>query len=107
MLTQENLKKGWNKLLPLEEQQECEAHDALNGDDDLQEIVDLFPRIPEFSECDKKDAETLLTNANDPGYQIMNEDEIISYVQENREWWNPSDYEEKAEDCLLYTSRCV
>ena len=75
MLTQENLKKAWNKLVPLEEQQECEPHDAQNGDD-LQEIVDSFSKIPGFSEYDQEDAESWLTNDNDPGYQIMNDDEI-------------------------------
>nr|CAD7430510.1 unnamed protein product [Timema monikensis] len=57
-----------------------------NPDNDLGEIVEMFPSIPGFSECDREETESWPQNdIDDPGYQIMNEDEIVSYLQDINE----------------------
>nr|CAD7573205.1 unnamed protein product [Timema californicum] len=48
-----------------------------NETDDLEEIEEMFLSILGLSECDREDTESWLQNdIDDPGYQIMNEDEI-------------------------------
>nr|CAD7409709.1 unnamed protein product [Timema poppensis] len=67
-------KKAWNKLLPEERNETPEQNET---DDDLEEIEEMFPSILGLSECDREDTESWLQNdIDDPGYQIMNEDEI-------------------------------
>nr|CAD7444916.1 unnamed protein product [Timema bartmani] len=63
-----------------------------NPDNDLEEIVEMFPSIPGFSEYDRADTESWLQNdIDDPGYQIMNEDEIVNYLQDSDEMSDKED----------------
>ncbi|CAG2057083.1 unnamed protein product [Timema podura] len=82
-----NLKKAWNKLPPEERNETPELNETDdNPDNDFEEIVEMFSSIPGFSECDREDTESWLQNdIDDPGYQIMNEDEIVSYLQDRDE----------------------
>ncbi|XP_043914003.1 jerky protein homolog-like [Protopterus annectens] len=77
--SQDNIKKPWNRLLG--ERGETETTDV-DASEDLNEIVDMFQAIPGFSSYDKDDAQMWLENDNDPGFQILNDDEIVSFMQE-------------------------
>ena len=48
---------------------------------DLHDIADMFQTIPGFSDCNKNDAQLWLENYNDPSYQILNGDEVLSFTQ--------------------------
>nr|CAD7594687.1 unnamed protein product [Timema genevievae] len=82
VLTQDDLNKAWNKLLPEERNKTPKQNETDdNPDNDLEEIVEMFLSIPRFSECDREDVESWIQNdIDDPGYQIMNEDEISALV---------------------------
>lgn len=101
-LTVDNLKNAWNKLLKQKDEKtlECEDHEtAENPDDDLEEIVEMLPTIPGFSECDRQDAETWLQNYDDdPGYQIMNDEEILQYVTESEDIQNKDEDDDNEGD---------
>ena len=71
-----NLRNAWNKLLGKEseiEQKEME--------EELNEIEKLIPQIPRFDECDEADIAEWLNIDKDPGYKILDEDEIVNLVQ--------------------------
>ncbi|GFV91974.1 uncharacterized protein TNCV_1894101 [Trichonephila clavipes] len=63
------------------------------NDDQREEITDLVQSIPGFQECDEEDAETWMAcdeedaetwmacDAEDCGFQILNDDEIVTSVQ--------------------------
>ncbi|KAK0062605.1 jerky protein, partial [Biomphalaria pfeifferi] len=76
-LERQNLKNAWNKLWPdLEGEQD-------SNDDHREEITDLVQSIPGFQECDEEDVETwLASDAEDCGFQMLNDDEIVTSVQE-------------------------
>lgn len=49
---------------------------------DLDDFVDFFGSIPGFMKCNKDDAVGLVKpQSNDPGYQILDDDEIISLIK--------------------------
>ncbi|GFS83541.1 uncharacterized protein TNCV_66821 [Trichonephila clavipes] len=55
----------------------------LPNDDHREEITDLVQSIPGFQECDEKDVETSMAcDAEDCGFQMLNDDEIVTSVQE-------------------------
>jgi len=82
-LTPENFRNAWNKLLGESYEGTSDSLDTLEAD--LNEMVDeLFPEIPGFSECDIEDARSWFEN-DDPGFQILNDDEIVSTIQEESE----------------------
>ncbi|XP_044018036.1 jerky protein homolog-like [Aphidius gifuensis] len=77
-LTEENLKKAWMKLWL--EPVEVETNEET--DDNVNDIVDLFNQIPGFNDCDNHDAtDWLTTDENDPGYHVLDDDEIINLSQ--------------------------
>lgn len=90
LLTKENLSRAWIKLLP--PIIELEPFDDL---EDLREIVDLGTNIPGFRGFGEEDAESWLANDDDPGFQIMDDNDIVAQVQENQEALTD---EETAED---------
>ncbi|GFX11634.1 uncharacterized protein TNCV_5142091 [Trichonephila clavipes] len=66
----------WNKLWP-----DLEGEKDFN-DDQREEITDFVQSIPGFQECDEKDVETLMAcDAEDSGFQMQNDDEIVTSVQ--------------------------
>lgn len=72
-ITRENLSRAWNKILG--------NQDTVDEDLTLQEIVRLFEELPGFDECDLEDATEWLSSDNDPGYQILTDNEILLAVQ--------------------------
>ncbi|PRD29529.1 UNVERIFIED_CONTAM: hypothetical protein NCL1_29125 [Trichonephila clavipes] len=53
------------------------------NDNHGEEITDFVQLIPGFQECDEEDVETWMEcNAEDCGFQMLNEDEIVTSVQE-------------------------
>ncbi|GFV51355.1 hypothetical protein TNCV_4687181 [Trichonephila clavipes] len=53
------------------------------NDDHREEIADFVQSIPGFQECDEVDVETWMTcDAEDCGFQMLNDDEIVTSVQE-------------------------
>lgn len=78
-LTEENLRNAWKKLWVDSEEPEAEIETDQNN---LNDFVDLFNEIPGFDDCDNDDAiDWLTTDANDPGYHVLDDDEIISSLQ--------------------------
>jgi len=76
-LERQNLKNAWNKLWP-----DLEGEKDSN-DDHREEITDFVQLIPGFQECDEEDVETWMAcDAEDCGFQMLNDDEIVTSVQE-------------------------
>ncbi|GFT05079.1 hypothetical protein TNCV_531291 [Trichonephila clavipes] len=70
----------WNRLWT-----DLEGENDLN-DDHREEITDFVQVIPEFQECDEEEVETWMTcDAEDCGFQMLNDDEIVTSVQEESE----------------------
>lgn len=77
-LTSENFKKAWHKIWNTEDEVIYEQDQS----EDVREIVNLFQEIPGFSECGQDDVEAWINNsADDPGYQVLNDEEIVAIVQ--------------------------
>ncbi|GFY31833.1 uncharacterized protein TNCV_4201411 [Trichonephila clavipes] len=75
-LERQSLKNVWNKLWP-----DLEGEKDFN-DVHREEITDLVQLIPGFQECDE-DVETWMTyDAEDCGFQMLNDDEIVTSMQE-------------------------
>ncbi|PRD37066.1 UNVERIFIED_CONTAM: hypothetical protein NCL1_06733 [Trichonephila clavipes] len=73
----QSLKNAWDKLWPdLEGEKDF-------YDDQREEITDFVLWIPGFQECDEKDAETWMAcDAEYCGFQMLNDEEIVTSVQE-------------------------
>ncbi|GFX81502.1 jerky-like protein [Trichonephila clavipes] len=70
----QSLKNAWNKLWP-----DLEAEKDFN-DSHKEEITDFVQSFPGFQECDE-DVETwMVCNAEDCGFQMLNDDEIVTSV---------------------------
>ncbi|PRD25244.1 UNVERIFIED_CONTAM: hypothetical protein NCL1_41465 [Trichonephila clavipes] len=70
-------KNAWNKLWP-----DLEGKKDFN-DDHREEITDFVQSIPGFKECDEENIETWKScDAKDCGFQMLNDDEILTSVQE-------------------------
>lgn len=91
MLSKKNLNRAWNKLIPAEFQ-------SPEPSDELTEIVDLYFNIPGFGECDEEDAQLWLAHDDDPGYQIMNNEEIVALVEESQEALLEDEYDNSEEN---------
>ncbi|GFV24731.1 uncharacterized protein TNCV_881991 [Trichonephila clavipes] len=81
----QDLKNARNKLWPDQE------GDKNFSDNHREEITDFVQSIPRFQECDKEDVETWMAcDAEDCGFQMLNDDEIVTSMQEES---NPVDDE--------------
>ncbi|KAK9721930.1 hypothetical protein QE152_g19954 [Popillia japonica] len=79
---------GEEKWLPNKpENDESEDTQATNEDDNLQfsSIINIFPSIPGFSDCHEADIKAWLESDNDPGYQIMDDSDILNHVQTSQD----------------------
>lgn len=93
-VTQENLSNAWNKLWPKTENIEISIEDHVENVN-IEQIVELCHAIPGFEQCDITDAtEWINSDENDPGYQIYNEDEILSVITEENGPEDDSDEEQ-------------
>ncbi|GFX11579.1 hypothetical protein TNCV_5141541 [Trichonephila clavipes] len=76
-LERQSLKNAWNKLWP-----DLEGEKGFN-DDDREEIIDFVQSIPGFQEYDEENVKTWMTcDAENCGFQKLNDDEIVTSVQE-------------------------
>ncbi|GFV86920.1 uncharacterized protein TNCV_2198721 [Trichonephila clavipes] len=76
-LERQSLKNVWNKQWP-----DLEGVKDFN-DNDREEITDLVQSIPGFQECDE-DVETWMAcEAEDCGFQMLNDDKIVTSMQES------------------------
>ncbi|GFS67607.1 uncharacterized protein TNCV_4363071 [Trichonephila clavipes] len=67
----------WNKLWP-----DLESEKDFNNDH-REEITDFVQSIPRFLECDE-DVETwMVWDAEDSGFKMLNEDEIVTFPCKN------------------------
>jgi len=81
-LTEQNLRNAWRKLWIDPEESPAEEESVNSDSNDLNEFVGLFNSIPGFTDCDNTDAADWLNDdANDPGYEILGDDEIVSSVK--------------------------
>lgn len=88
-LTDDNLKHAWKKLWPIPETPN-QGQDAANSETPSDantptdaEVVALFQTLPGFEQCDELDArEWFESDGNDPGYQHLNDEEIVDQVIE-------------------------
>ncbi|GFU40089.1 uncharacterized protein TNCV_4692891 [Trichonephila clavipes] len=79
-----------------------------------EEIIDFVQSIPGFQKCDEEDVETWMAcDAEDCGFQMLNDDEIVTSVQEESD---PVDDETDEDDDIttkvarvhqMLTSFCV
>ncbi|GFT26543.1 hypothetical protein TNCV_3603901 [Trichonephila clavipes] len=75
-LERQSLKNAWNKLWP-----DLEGEKDFN--DAYKEDTDFIQTILGFEECDEEDVETWMTyDAEDCGFQMLNADEMVTYLQE-------------------------
>ncbi|XP_015606874.2 jerky protein homolog-like, partial [Cephus cinctus] len=82
-LTEANLKNAWNKLWPASEEmpEEFERENSNAEEGGVNEFTELFNSIPGFTDCNHEDAENWLNDdADDPGCQILTDDQIVSSV---------------------------
>ncbi|GFT19044.1 uncharacterized protein TNCV_3212691 [Trichonephila clavipes] len=81
-LERQSVKNAWNKLWP-----DLKGEKDFN-DDHREEITDFVQSIPGFQECDE-DVETWMAcNADDRGFQIVNDDEIVNPTLSTMKWMN-------------------
>jgi len=81
-LTETNLQRAWKKLWPYEEEKDDKEE---KGDIDgaVNEIRGICSTLPGFEKCDKDDAmEWFAVDSNDPGYQILTDQEIADMLNE-------------------------
>lgn len=72
------LKNGWNKLWPKTEK---ETENTVEKEGDILENVKA---IPGFEQCEASDDEEWLNNdANDPGFQMLPDEELTNTVLES------------------------
>jgi hypothetical protein len=97
LLTKENLMKAWNKLWPESKQSDDDTDENQSETlESVREVVMLCQSVPGFQECDETDAvEWLDLDKNDMGYEILDDNDIVTSMQEpeNQE---SSDSEEDA-----------
>ena len=98
LMTVDNLKNAWNKLWSIEETDKNDSEEQQLQQQQTNEITNLIQSIAGFQECDKEDANEWLESDTDPGFQILNEDEVITCVQEK---YNSTEIEtdEDEDDC--------
>ncbi|GFV67827.1 uncharacterized protein TNCV_925931 [Trichonephila clavipes] len=74
-LERQNLKNVWDKRWP-----DLEGEKDLN-DDHREEITDFSHSIPGFQKCDEEVETWMACDAEDCGFQILNDDEIVTSVR--------------------------
>lgn len=100
LLTKENLTKAWNKLWPENKDTEEDADE--NEPETLEnvsEVAVLCQSVPGFQECDAADVEEWLDiDRNDMGYEILDDNDIATSVQESENNEGSDSEEEPADD---------
>ena len=80
------LRRAWNKLkgISTEEEKKKEREETGEDEDDVfKEFRNILLKIPGYSEVSAGDiGEWMVCDSSDPGYQILNNDELIESVRE-------------------------
>ncbi|KAK9744558.1 hypothetical protein QE152_g7651 [Popillia japonica] len=91
---------------------ETEDIQATNEDDNLQilqifclrfqdfQITNILPsgyQISGFSDCDQAHVKAWLESDNDPGYQIMDDSDILNHVQKSQDFMQYDNEDEELE----------
>ncbi|KAK4881242.1 hypothetical protein RN001_004561 [Aquatica leii] len=80
-LTGTNLKRAWKKLWPYNEGKDNNQEEEGDIDGAVNEITDICNKLNRFEECDIDDGmEWLAIDSNNPGYQILTDDEIANML---------------------------
>ena len=96
-LTQDNLLRAWEKLLVDEEREEG-GQDELQVDQSAAKFTSILQEIPGCSDVAFEDVNQWLNlDAEDVGFQLFNDDEIVSQAL-NKDEVDVSLEEEEAED---------
>lgn len=75
------LERSWNKLL-----KQVEDTQNVEPNVEIAEIQECISQVHVFSDCDEENiSEWLLMDTNDPGYQILSDDEIVRNLFEEDE----------------------
>ncbi|GFW10890.1 uncharacterized protein TNCV_4458651 [Trichonephila clavipes] len=70
------------------------------NDDHREEITEFVQSIPGFQECDEEDVEIWMAcDAEDYGYQMLNDDQIVTSVQEESDPVNDETNEDEDNNC--------
>ncbi|KAK9751248.1 Tc5 transposase DNA-binding domain [Popillia japonica] len=82
-LTETNLQRAWGKLWPYDKGTDDDEEEEAGIDGAVNEIRDICSTLPGFEQCDKDDAmEWLGVDSNDPGYQILTDQEIADMLND-------------------------
>lgn len=101
LLTEENLKKAWNKLWPDITETTEDNENETETIENVEDVTKLCQSIPGFEDCDKTDtAEWLNIDANDQGYETFSDNDIVLSVQmpEEQEEQESNDSEDDTAD---------
>ncbi|GFU68459.1 hypothetical protein TNCV_3869511 [Trichonephila clavipes] len=78
LLKRQSLKNAWNKLWP-----DLDGEKDFNDDHrEIIAITDFVQSIPGFQECDEEVEILMACVAEDCGFQMLNDDEIVTSEQE-------------------------
>ncbi|XP_053960531.1 jerky protein homolog-like [Anastrepha ludens] len=76
------LKKSWNKLCPAVESEASPTSKGSTNENFVSEMVELMKEVSGFGECDPENVhEWLEFDEDDPGYELLTDDDIIAQVQ--------------------------
>ncbi|XP_050536842.1 jerky protein homolog-like [Daktulosphaira vitifoliae] len=89
LVTAVTLRRAWNKLKGLPSEKNKEENGEDEDDEDalpLEEIRKMIVKIPGCTEVSAEDVgEWMACDTSDPGFQILNDDEIVESVREDVE----------------------
>lgn len=102
LLTKENLMKAWNKLWPESKQSDDDTDENQSETlESVREVVMLCQSVPGFQECDETDAvEWLDLDKNDMGYEILDDNDIVTSMQEPENQESSDSEEDAADDAV-------
>ena len=80
-IKESTLRKSWRKIMPIKESKESEDHTEgqEDGDEDEQEFIHEFQELG-YSIDENEISTWLNSDSNNPGFQLMTDDEICEHV---------------------------
>lgn len=81
LVAQTTLQRAWRKLFSIENEPQIET-----SDDTATEITEIIKTVPGLTDCDLENVKEWLTSdQEDPGYQILTDEEIVAQVTAQQE----------------------
>ncbi|XP_054745991.1 jerky protein homolog-like [Anastrepha obliqua] len=97
------LKKTWNKLCPAVESEASPTSKEPPNENFVSEMVELMKEVSGFEECDQEiEHEWLEFDENDPGYELLTDNDIIAQVQVPED----DDDEDEFSDDIVSAEKC-